>query len=213
METLPSAGGRLVSSQESRKHSLASPSLSIPSSSALAHSLMLLFFIYAGYVQGNDPDGAMWMALYSTAALACVLRMARLDGPARMLSDVGLISALSLLALTSYSAPVSSWFDFALESGREQGGSLIMVIWAVTTTRGLSRGEGEGVCRKCFPVAAVLFPLAVLVAAYAIPKVMVGVDTPDHCKGLGVQFYAHTERRLPVEQHLFVPTTHAHVTN
>ena len=107
----------------------------------LANSLAYVAFLLSVLVQYNDPDPYSWMAIYSAAALVCVLFTARML-PVWFAVVVVLVSVVWGLML-AYSAVTSAqeislgavfgsvaMMNERVELAREAGGLAIVAMWS-----------------------------------------------------------------------------------
>ena len=108
-----------------------------------ANFLMTAVFLLCVAVQYNDPDPVRWMAIYSAAALACILFF---TGPPRWyvtacIAGIALLWAASILS----HLPVKyiAWNEVfgtmkmaneTVEETRETGGLLIVAAWMLVLT-------------------------------------------------------------------------------
>ena len=98
-------------------------------------AILLAFFVYAAAMQYNDPDAALWIAAYGSAALGCVLHLAgRFPvGLGILVSGICLLGALYFLMQDI--APGGLWDPTGREMvgvrepGREMVGLFIVAGW------------------------------------------------------------------------------------
>lgn len=90
---------------------------------------LVLFFVYAAWVQLNDPDPMGWIAIYGSAAALAVVQMVRpVWQPCAALVVAALAYAASLLpAWVREGTPAARSF-FDQELNRELMGLLIVAI-------------------------------------------------------------------------------------
>lgn len=100
--------------------------------------LMALLFAYAAFLQLNDPDPAVWVAIYGAATLALIPAVLRRPLPRAVpatLATVSLAWALWLATIVFGDQPVhdmfpdqekTGWVIVDAEEGREMGGLLII---------------------------------------------------------------------------------------
>ncbi|KAI9189412.1 hypothetical protein H9P43_000845 [Blastocladiella emersonii ATCC 22665] len=157
----------------------------------LANLFMTFFFIYATYVQQNDPDSFAWMAFYSLCGLCAFLNTfdsIPVDPPLLPANLIGIyLFTLSLQASgiipdgegAFNKAAFKTFFDVHDENGRERAGIAISLFW-ITTAR-----LNPSMTRN---VALVAAAAGAITAAYYVPKyAMSWNDVKDvaHCHGLG----------------------------
>jgi hypothetical protein len=104
--------------------------------------VMTACFLFSAVVQYNDPDPALWMAVYGAAAAACVLHLAgRRDWP--LFAAVGLTAfawAATLAPRVVGKVAFGELFeafemkDTRVEEAREMGGLLIIAAWMAVLT-------------------------------------------------------------------------------
>ena len=102
--------------------------------------LMLAIFILAIAVQFNDPDSGVWIAVYSTAALVCLLAskeqlhwmLPALIGVLVLTWAIVLFSQIDS-KITFSDLFLSSWTmkTYAIELMREVGGLTIVLVWMI----------------------------------------------------------------------------------
>ncbi len=100
-------------------------------------ALMGLLFLLALAVQYNDPDWPPWMAIYGSAALACLLALrGRLPrGLPALVGAVAAVWAVTLVPRVVGQVAPSEVFrevamaSLAIEEARETGGLLIVAVW------------------------------------------------------------------------------------
>jgi len=109
--------------------------------------VMALVFLVFVAVQYNDPDPLRWIAMYSAAALVCVLS-AMHKAHYLMMVLIGLISlvwaamlAPDVIGKVSFGELFASMQmkSVAVELGRETGGLLIVFLWMAVLTVVLRR--------------------------------------------------------------------------
>lgn len=102
-----------------------------------ANLVMFALFVWSVLLQANDPDPAVWMAMYGAAALACVW-WERRWGTRWLAGGVGLLAlgwAGWTLATMHLGVPLAEalgdWQMHAdgSEEARESGGLLIVAAW------------------------------------------------------------------------------------
>ena len=102
-----------------------------------ADAVMVLLFAFGAAVQLNDPDPARWIAIYSLAAIACLLSLlGRLHWtvPA-LLGAVAVVWAATLSPLVLGRVPFGEMFgawemkNIDVEQSREMYGLLIIALW------------------------------------------------------------------------------------
>lgn len=114
------------------------------------NGLMTVLFASAAVVQYNDPEPALWMAIYGSAALCCALYL----GGWLPVWAPTLLSALYALGALYLSAQVFGGVGFfdptgqemigVREQGREMMGLLFTAGWtAVLAVQGRRRGSTE----------------------------------------------------------------------
>jgi hypothetical protein len=119
----------------------------------ILNALMLLMFVFSVVVQYNDPDPAVWMTIYGSAALACIAVMLK--------RDIWIFPAAVFVLATVWAATISphvlgkvpflemfsAWEmkDVGVEESREMYGLLIVAIWmAVLMLRARRRRKTAG---------------------------------------------------------------------
>lgn len=113
----------------------------------IVNGIMLALFVTAAVVQFNDPDPALWVSVYGSAALVCALFMAgRLPVWLAALS-CGVYTLWGLYLLLPIIGP-EAFYDTTgremmgvMETGREMMGLLIMAGWTGFLTWRLRRRD------------------------------------------------------------------------
>ncbi len=114
-----------------------------------ANAAMAALFLFSAGVQYNDPDAAVWIAVYMVAALGCVLRLAgRLPRWYPLLLGLVALAWAATLALGvfhhgSVSEAFGSW-KMKSSSGeelREMLGLLIVAAWMAVLAFVARRGR------------------------------------------------------------------------
>jgi hypothetical protein len=102
--------------------------------------LIGLLFVYAGWIQLNDPDPLLWVATYLVAAIFCFFAAARRPLPAPVVGTYGAITAAWAIWLASIvfgGGEVRQMFPdqektgmviVDTEEGREMGGLTIITL-------------------------------------------------------------------------------------
>ena len=104
----------------------------------ISNVIMSVFFAFAAYVQHNDPDPGLWIAVYS---IPCILSLVQLTVPSlsryyayyqftRLLLILYLTFSISVLyqfVKVSYNSNQYNPLD--IEEGRELLGLIIVIIW------------------------------------------------------------------------------------
>jgi hypothetical protein len=119
----------------------------------LSNAIMLMLFLFAAAVQFNDPDPAIWIGIYGTAAVVCVLEIRRRT-PVWMPVAVAIIALVwaGTLYYGARNVPIMSLFaewemrDVRVEEAREMYGLAIVAGWmiviaAVKSTRASRRRD------------------------------------------------------------------------
>lgn len=101
----------------------------------IADGLFLLLFAFSVVVQVNDPDPLRWIAIYSAAALACLVSsQLHWTFPAAV-GLVALAWAATLAPSVIGNVPFRSMFEefemknLAIEESREMYGLLLVAFW------------------------------------------------------------------------------------
>ena len=98
-------------------------------------AILLAFFVYAAAMQYNDPDAALWIAAYGSAALGCALYLAGRFPVGLGILVTGLCLLGALYSLMQDIAPGGFWDSTGREMvgirepGREMVGLLIVASW------------------------------------------------------------------------------------
>lgn len=90
----------------------------------IVSAVMFAFFVYAVYVQFNDPDPVLWVVGYGIVGIVSLL--------AAMGRKVGLLAGLiapvyAAWAIWAVMRTTGHWFDG--EAEREAGGLIICAVW------------------------------------------------------------------------------------
>ena len=110
---------------------------------SISNYLMIAVFSLCILVQYNDPDSFLWMAMYGSAAIACILveRDMITHWTITIFPGVaGLVWVLTLLPdVVSNDSSVEdlvTWKmnSLGVEQVRELGGLIIIVLWMLTLT-------------------------------------------------------------------------------
>lgn len=102
----------------------------------IVFGLFSVLFLYAAYIQLNDPDPALWMAIYGTAAVICLAELIGHPFPSALtgaLSVAAIVYAvyLSYLFVNGHAEPMypekagETVAFLETEEGREAAGLLI----------------------------------------------------------------------------------------
>lgn len=157
---------------------------------SLANLFMSGFFVYAAYVQQNDPDSVVWILIYlSNSLIALIAAFSAMNFSFSYLDSIliYMIFAISTFFLyNSYSSEDGRLvLDFSpkTERGRESGGLTIALFW--NTVNFVSRKTFKR--SKLFFSLLLIFSVGVASSIYVIPKYFLNVqDTTGHCQGLGI---------------------------
>jgi hypothetical protein len=104
----------------------------------VADAVFALAFLGFAALQWNDPDPALWMALYGAAALVCALVAHRPRPALRWAAGAVALVAAAWGASLAPAFARTSWdgffghigmIDLAAEEAREAAGLLIVAIW------------------------------------------------------------------------------------
>ena len=104
----------------------------------LANAVMLVLFAFSAFLQFNDPDALIWIALYVAAAAVSGMEIRRstpLWSPV-ILALIASVWALSL-APRAHDVPISALFaewemkDLHVEEAREMYGLAIVALWMI----------------------------------------------------------------------------------
>ncbi len=107
------------------------------------NGVMAALFVLGVAVQYNDPDPALWMALYGAAAALSVLVAVRGTAPLWATASVGLVAlawaagwAVGVSGLNAYVHMFDAWEmrTAPIEEARETSGLLIIAVWMAVTT-------------------------------------------------------------------------------
>ncbi|KAL7749785.1 hypothetical protein RI367_004661 [Sorochytrium milnesiophthora] len=173
--------------------------------------VMGIFYTYSAYVQLNDPDAALWVAIYGSTALCSFVEALALlpksagGAPAWLpltMAAFGLwtslwpeLSSLHLsLSVQQHLAQVwSNSINVAQESGRERMGLGIALGWLLSLRMFLQprlRRDPDrrthGVVDAAVACLPLLLALALLTSAVVVPMMQApDVFAPKHCSGLG----------------------------
>jgi hypothetical protein len=101
----------------------------------LADGLFLLLFAFSVVMQVNDPDPLRWIAIYSAAALACLVSSQLHWFFPAAVGLVALAWAVTLAPAVIGNVPFLSMFEefemknIAIEESREMYGLLLVAFW------------------------------------------------------------------------------------
>jgi len=101
----------------------------------LADGLFLLLFAFSVVLQVNDPDPLRWIAIYSAAALACLVSSQLHWFFPAAVGLVALAWATTLAPAVIGNVPFLSMFEefemknIAIEESREMYGLLLVAFW------------------------------------------------------------------------------------
>jgi hypothetical protein len=101
----------------------------------LADGLFLLLFAFSVVMQVNDPDPLRWIAIYSAAALACLVSSQLHWFFPAAVGLVALAWATTLAPAVIGNVPFLSMFEefemknIAIEESREMYGLLLVAFW------------------------------------------------------------------------------------
>ena len=115
----------------------------------IADGLFLLLFAFSVVVQVNDPDPFRWIAIYSAAALACLLGNQLHWTVPVAIGLVALGWAATLAPNVLGRVPFLSMFEefemksLAVEESREMYGLLIVAFWMVVLAIANRRSAGR----------------------------------------------------------------------
>lgn len=102
-----------------------------------ADAVMLLLFLFAASLQLNDPDPIRWVAIYTLAAVACLLSLLR-QGHWGLPAAVALVAVVWAAMLSRHvlgHIPFGDMFggwemkDVGVEESREMYGLLIIAVY------------------------------------------------------------------------------------
>lgn len=105
----------------------------------IANGAFALLFLYAAFLQHNDPDPVPWMLLYGLAAVACIRMVAKRAGwwLATAIGSVA-VGWGAMLAPRVFASPPppgalfgTGMLEVAVEEARELLGLLIVAAWMV----------------------------------------------------------------------------------
>ncbi len=90
------------------------------------HGIMSAVFVWFMFLQFNDVDAWLWIALYGSMAILCALAAV-----GRVLRTAAIISGLiqSVWAIAVYLQTTGAWWDGEVE--REFGGLVICALWSL----------------------------------------------------------------------------------
>ena len=106
-----------------------------PAALRVLNGIMMILFAAAAAVQYNDPDSALWMAVYGAPAVCCALFLGgwRPRTLAAVLSGAYALGALYLLTrvfgMTGFLDPTGQEMIGVTEPGREMVGLLLAAGW------------------------------------------------------------------------------------
>lgn len=147
-----------------------------------SHGIATTFFVYATYVQLNDPDAAKWMAFYGSAALYCLTHVFA-KAPKY---DVQLSCMYACVMVAFFVDHVSSAgsvsFDVHTEIGRECSGVLIAISWVLLHCL---TAQSKSLLVSFAVTAAALAGVASVI--YVSTSLLSPSDATGHCSGLGLQ--------------------------
>eukprot|EP01026_Neomeris_dumetosa_P046922 TRINITY_DN40096_c0_g1_i5.p2 TRINITY_DN40096_c0_g1~~TRINITY_DN40096_c0_g1_i5.p2 ORF type:complete len:201 (-),score=-7.59 TRINITY_DN40096_c0_g1_i5:270-800(-) len=95
-----------------------------------------ILFVYASYVQYNDPDPLFWGTLYMTAATLSFTSTI-IQTPNNIFSQsmtfgvFCIASGLLIHTALEWTGGIKGMYNFEREIGREQGGLTIIIIWCM----------------------------------------------------------------------------------
>ena len=161
-------------------------------SMVVGNVLLSLFFLYATFVQLNDPDSDIWIALYGSAAGSCIFSVLYHTGVLCCLSSskrflkiwiqTNIMGACLLIGYT-VGAARSINLSPRTEIGREMDGCLIVLFWMLINRFAPSKSDQHFISRWTIFVIS----LTVLASAWIIPTFFLAPeDAQDHCTGLGI---------------------------
>jgi hypothetical protein len=164
----------------------------------LALSILTIFFLYAAYLQLNDPHPTIWISIYGFAALFTLSAIFRKES-GLMRKCVALYGMFALVAATlliirSGQSAVTKLLE--VEEGREGSGLLIVALAMLLCY--ISSSQPVGPSSKSPPqhqhnLGNVLSLMSLLVGTLAIAGALwlpqyynsIGVPLPQHCGGKG----------------------------
>lgn len=103
-----------------------------------ANGLFLLMFAFSAFVQINDPDPLLWIAIYVAAAVVCAVELRRRRTPWWAPPAVGVVALIwagTIAPRVMGIVPFGSMFeefemkDVRVEESREMYGLLIIAVW------------------------------------------------------------------------------------
>ena len=118
----------------------------------IANAVMMAVFLVSVALQYNDPDPIRWMAIYGSAAIACLLA-GRGRRPWLLPAVVGLVALIWAGAMAPYVIPELRFADLmktmkaatpAIEESREMLGLLIVASWMAVLTFRRRKGSPGG---------------------------------------------------------------------
>jgi hypothetical protein len=119
----------------------------------LLNIVFLIAFLLSTLVQYNDPDSALWMTIYLSAALMCMAQH-RQKLPAFVPMVFALISIIWIGLLLPSFINIVSWAEIvesismkteAVEEAREVGGLALVLLWSVVlAVHGLGKARRSG---------------------------------------------------------------------
>jgi len=101
---------------------------------------MALLFAYAAFLQFNDPDPLVWIAMYGAAALPCLAAAAGRPAPwpvPALVAAIAAVWAIWLATIVFGDQPTTDmfpdqettgWVIVDAEEGREMGGLAIVAV-------------------------------------------------------------------------------------
>jgi hypothetical protein len=112
-----------------------------------ANALFLLMFAFSAFVQVNDPDPLLWIAIYVASAVVCGLELRRRTlwwAPATV-GVIALLWAGTIAPRVLGVIPFASMFeefemkDVHVEESREMYGLLLIAVWMLAVMYATTR--------------------------------------------------------------------------
>ena len=99
---------------------------------------MLVLFAFSAYLQFNDPDALVWVAIYGAGAMISGLEIRR-STPVWLAVVLGLIAVVWALTIArrAHDVPIGALFaewemkDLHVEEAREMYGLSIVAVWMI----------------------------------------------------------------------------------
>ncbi|XP_072045669.1 transmembrane protein 220-like [Amphiura filiformis] len=150
---------------------------------------MICFFSLAAYVQINDPDGPLWMAIYGLPAVLTFLQVSFFKFKSHWMisrlmwlhTAVCFLGALYIsygLLITKDTSNYGNLRWYEKEEGREMGGLVFVVLWLMLCQFHDRSMSGAWLSAFCIPV--VVSPVCLWLYTYYDEAYR--EKLPDHCK-------------------------------